>query len=114
MTDYSKLSDFEINKCVAKIHGGFALTLAVHNEPPSGKSFDPGRFDPCNNPADAWQIISDSRISIYFDQTIPEHDGEFKEWCCAISPCQNYQAQYQSNPLRAAMIIFLMMQEKKE
>lgn len=127
MTDYSKLSDFEINSAVHNalmkepykieflgndrirwVRGSTNVTTEKVEY--SKKSLK----DYCNNPADAWQIISDSRISIYFDKTIPEHDGEFKQWCCAISPCQNYQAQYQSNPLRAAMIVFLMMQEKKE
>lgn len=111
-TDYSKLSDFEINKCVAKIHGGFALTLAVHNEPPSGKSFDPGRFDPCNNPADAWPIIVENSISIINDKDcfpratndsflfINDQFDDCIHWC-------------DRNPLKAAMIVFLMMQESK-
>lgn len=108
-TDYSKLSDFEINKCVAKIHGGFALTLAVHNEPPSGKSFDPGRFDPCNNPADAWPIIVANNIDIIQD------NGQG----CALATNSAIQMflgddvhiSQDENPLRAAMIVFLMMQE---
>lgn len=110
-TDSSKLSDFEINKCVAKIHGGFALTLAVHNEPPSGKSFDPGRFDPCNNPADAWPIIVANNIDIIQD------NGQG----CALATNSAIQMflgddvhiSRDENPLRAAMIVFLMMQEPK-
>ena len=110
-TDYSKLSDFEINKCVAKIHGGFALTLAVHNEPPSGKSFDPGRFDPCNNPADAWPIIVANNIDIIQD------NGQG----CALATNSAIQMflgddvhiSQDENPLRTAMIVFLMMQESK-
>lgn len=110
-TDYSKLSDFEINKCVAKIHGGFALTLAVHNEPPSGKSFDPGRFDPCNNPADAWPIIVANNIDIIQD------NGQG----CALATNSAIQMfigddvhiSQDENPLRAAMIVFLMMQDAR-
>lgn len=117
-TDYSKMSDFEINKCVAKIYGGFALTLAVHNEPPSGKSFDPGRFDPCNNPADAWPIIVGNKISIVsldkkwlaapVDTVIDGITGD-SEVCFYASS----DAVFDANPLRAAMIVFLMMQESK-
>lgn len=102
-TDYSKMSDFEINKCVAKIYGGFALTLAVHNEPPSGKSFDPGRFDPCNNPADAWPIIVEERIRL--------NPILYTKWIA-----EDYLEDFSFtdiNPLRAAMIVFLMMQESK-
>ena len=103
-TDYSNMSDFEINKCVAKIYGGFALTLAVHNEPPSGKSFDPGRFDPCNNPADAWHIITSNRIGIVPGTATDKWAAHHGDWDIAIADV---------NPLRAAMIVFLMMQEEK-
>lgn len=112
--DYSKLSDFEINKRVAKIYGGFALTLTVHNEPPSGKSFDPGRFDPCNNPFDAWPIIIDNQLSLnnYGDswEASFEHDepvGAFGTDECVTSGVED------KNPLRALMIAFLMKVETK-
>ena len=108
MTDYSKMSDFEINKCVAKIYGGFALTLAVHNESPSGKSFDPGRFDPCNNPADAWPIIVNNGISL---ECIVVNRHE-KTWRAQLKPAYVKHRVNHKNPLRAAMIVFLMMQEK--
>lgn len=113
--DYSQLSDFEINKRVAQLHGGFALTLAVHDETPSGKSFDPGRFDPCNNPADAWPIISGHKLSI-----INADD----EWLCVpedtavdgitgddVQMIYSGDGHIHANPLRAAMIVFLMMQD---
>lgn len=111
--DYSQLSDFEINKRVAQLHGGFALTLFVHDEPPSGKSFDPGRFDPCNNPADAWPIISANRISLMYDKSTEE--GNEAQWCLASSPCDQHIVDYvsESKLLRAAMIVFLMIQENQ-
>ncbi|MEV9060037.1 phage protein NinX family protein [Klebsiella quasipneumoniae] len=102
--DYSKLSDFEINKRVAKIYGGFALTLAVHKEPPSGKSFDPGRFDPCNNPADAFPIIEANRISLR-----NRYEGDWK----AENEWGESHFHVACNPLRAAMVVFLMMQGDK-
>lgn len=103
--DYSQLSDFEINKRVAQLHGGFALTLAVHDEPPSGKSFYPGRFDPCNNPADAWPIIESNRIGV-----MPS-EMKTKELWMSTSGKGSYA--YHENPLRAAMIVFLQMQDTK-
>lgn len=108
--DYSQLSDFEINKRVAQLHGGFALTLAVHDEPPSGKSFDPGRFDPCHNPADAWPIITENRIGI-----IPAPDaGKWKSAHREVGEDDTpYHFTRSDNPLRAAMIVFLMMQDDK-
>lgn len=104
--DYSQLSDFEINKRVAQLHGGFALTLAVIDSPPSGKSFHPGRFDPCNNPADAWPIITDNKISIY---AMSEADARGKWGAEAFYPNEAYH--FNDNPLRAAMIVFLMMKD---
>ncbi|MBG0644835.1 DUF2591 family protein [Enterobacter kobei] len=103
--DYSQLSDFEINKRVAQLHGGFALTLAVHDEPPSGKSFDPGRFDPCHNPADAWPIIVGSKINIRFGAEGMACEAQFMQYGHESVEC------YHANPLRAAMIVFLMMQD---
>lgn len=101
--DYSQLSDFEINKRVAQLHGGFALTLAVHDEPPSGKSFDPGRFDPCHNLADAWPIIESNRIGV-----MPSEMKTKELW---LSTSGKGCYAYHENPLRAAMIVFLLMQD---
>lgn len=112
MKDYSKMSDFEINKDV-----GSAVGYATGIEPCFevviiNKTGRP--FDPCNNPADAWPIITKRRISLSpFDDFKEDGDyiaakykptrdntkpAEVEFWCC-------------DNPLRAAMIVFLMMQE---
>lgn len=103
--DYSQLSDFEINKRVAQLLGGFALTLAVIDEPPSGKIFDPGRFNPCNKAADAWPIIESNRIGV-----MPS-EMKTKELWMSTSGRGSYS--YHEKPLRAAMIVFLMMQDAK-
>lgn len=68
-----------------------------------------GDFNPCNNPADAWPIIYRHKISIEFDgddSTEPE-----TTWCHARDMYRRCGINYQSNPLRAAMIVFLLMQE---
>lgn len=71
------------------------------------------KFDPCNNPEDACPIITENKISIMFDSTDTRYEGEYHEWCDAISSCQKFGIQHQSNPLRAAMIVFLKMNEDK-
>lgn len=124
MTDYSKMSDFEINCLVAEMIGyrpldaelGYAglqeegdITAAIVR----GKNRI-GAFYPCDNPSDAWPIIYQNRISIMFDGTSPEYEGEYNEWCDAISSCQRFGVQHQSNPLRAAMIVFLMMKDAEK
>ncbi|ATX92332.1 phage protein NinX family protein [Citrobacter portucalensis] len=105
--DYSKLSNFEINKRVADI----AMNGTWHVKP-SHTDNDTGGWlygsngiqtyelpDYCNNPTDAWPIIEKYRIS-FLDQ--------LTEWCVdakGVSPV------FEANPFRGAMIVFLMMQE---
>lgn len=118
MTDYSKLSDFEINCMIAKIfHTNFDQGSRSFINDGSVRLYGYDRgfdFNPCNNPADAWPIISDNRISIMYDQSTEK--GNDAQWCLASSPCDQHIVDYvsPSKLLRAAMIVFLMMQEKKE
>jgi hypothetical protein len=135
--DYSQLSDKEINDLIisALIESGYftadrqevsdreyvngewcfgkgTYTSLRSNDGPSFVAHGNGRLlDYCNNAADAWPIIQENRISIMFDGTNPEYEGEYHEWCDAISSCQKYGIQHQSNPLRAAMVVFLMMRD---
>ncbi|MGL4200733.1 MAG: phage protein NinX family protein [Enterobacter roggenkampii] len=111
--DYSQLSDREINIQVARIIHPEREVIESKSRPPSACVIGhlPSKWlDYCNNPADAWPIIVENRISIMFDGTDSQYEGEHHEWCDVISPCQKYSVQYQSNPLRAAMIVFLEMQ----
>jgi hypothetical protein len=105
MTDYSKMSDFEINKAV-----GSAVGYATGIEPCFevviiNKTGRP--FDPCNNPADAWPIIIRNLISIdrIFDKG--------NTWL-AFGGDDSEHRHVHSNPLRAAMIVFLMMKESEK
>ncbi len=119
--DYSQLSDFEINKRVAEVIYKDRNGLFVARNLPSKEGVTIvaevnseyiciAAADYCNNPADAWPIITENKISIMFDSTDTRYEGEYHEWCDAISSCQKFGIQHQSNPLRAAMIVFLMMQ----
>ena len=143
MIDYSKMSDFEINKRVA-----IALDIDMHffipeSEDSFGIGFAPSemgpiwqtsanfvgglnvsngnKFNPCNNPSDAWPIISKNKISLIgcLDMWIAAPyssviDGDTSESQALMyvnswkSPCLAHQ-----NPIRAAMIVFLMMQDEK-
>ncbi|WP_193165671.1 phage protein NinX family protein, partial [Enterobacter hormaechei] len=60
----------------------------------------------CNNPADAWPIITANKISIYAMSEADKRGGWGAE---AFHPNDAYS--FNDNPLRAAMIVFLMMQE---
>lgn len=100
--DYSQLSDFEINKRVAKsIYSvSFVEPLSRTVSVSGGKRL----FDPCNNPADAWPIIEGNRISIRNC-----YEGDWK----AENEWGESRFHVSCNPLRAAMIVFLMMQDAK-
>ncbi|UAN54229.1 DUF2591 family protein [Serratia sp. JSRIV002] len=89
--DYSKLSDTEINEIV------------------SGAMGIPPGDDWCNDPASAWLIITDNKIDITFD-TDPDI-----EWapCRAQGPRGHDCYAPVDKALRAAMIVYLMMQEQK-
>lgn len=109
MKDYSAMSDFEINKAVAISIGGFheedmfepEQTIFRRFNHIIGKTY--AKFDPCNNPADAWPIILENKISINHwctgEWTADAIDGDFV---------------FSDTPLRAAMIVYLQMMEAKE
>lgn len=118
--DYSKLSDFEINKAVAEIAISGDWFLEPTDESPSwffnlgveGKN-TVKLPNYCNNPDDAWPIVSANRISIEYDaETQCDVPAEWvtaygivglKVHIVAHQPCDK--------ALRSAMIVFLMMQE---
>lgn len=117
MTDYSKISDFEINKLVA-VSQGFApenCDIAKRGSSLVGVDWDEDTgsaikvFDYCNNPSDAWPIILNNRISMVWDCA----EDSSAEWWNAVAQFDECSIQYQSNPLRAAMIVYLMMKESE-
>ncbi|MCC2615982.1 DUF2591 domain-containing protein [Aestuariibacter halophilus] len=59
----------------------------------------------CNNPSDAWPIIVENKISIW------SQGSNSKLWC-AFWHSEEGLRHVSTNPLRAAMIVYLMMQEK--
>lgn len=115
MKNYEEMSDSEINKRVALIVG---ITFNGDGEPVRFVECDTGayadfnyiEFDPCNNPEDAEPIIIENRIG-----TIPAPDNGL--WKAAHRKIGNDDTPYHftqdKNPLRAAMIVFLKMNEDK-
>lgn len=119
MKDYASISDFEINKAVFVktqyyddvIDKPVRDGTAVH----WGDGCNWREFDPCNNPADAWPIITENKICL-----IPEiGDGT---WWAMYQPIiqldwrvydDGKPIENNANPLRAAMIVFLMMKENE-
>lgn len=104
MKGYAAMSDFEINEAVGKFV--YLPHLCVSNGVCLYAKDDMWtEFDPCNNPDDAWPIIIEYRISII--------DLNDKEWGCRVESAHGVMRSINENPLRCAMIVFLMMRESK-
>lgn len=115
MKDYSKMSDFEINKAVA-------LSLGIEVVEWDGKIFGGverkidnvtsviGVIDYCNNPSDAWPVISENRISLRPDDMYEEapHSGYWR------ADNEDGNHCHHENPLMAAMIVYLMMKYEEK
>ena len=120
MKDYASMSDAEINSIVANVL--FPVNLGIgtpYNHRADAYIYHPnGTYstkDYCNNPADAWPIIIGQKLSL-----INADD----EWLCvpdyatvdgvAGDDIQKIYFSYgyvDANPLRCAMVVFLMMKE---
>lgn len=118
MNKYRDKSDFEINKAVAdnylpcdyrynendKIVELIGIDLSCE----FGSCIDIekervyGKFDPCNNPADAMPIVIENGISLISDW------NEIGVWGATYQP---WHTSENKNPLRAAMEVFLMMKD---
>lgn len=123
--NYEDMSDFEINNLVALAIGAKVTDSYKVGDERETIYYSLGdeefcvkhgygsfvcQFDPCNNPADAWPIIEENNISLILDNpTMP----------CATSNARDLFNDDDTEvgvaygkPLRAAMIVFLKMQEK--
>ncbi len=113
MDNYSEMSDFEINKRVAKLRNKNYNSISRFRNSQSvcvDYNFSLKVVNYCNNPSDAWPIIVSNGIDIRFENV------NENEWFCGAS-CKDDQDSYEPwfsdpNPLRAAMIVYLMMSEE--
>lgn len=104
--DYSKLSDQEINMAVAEILFPDRPVIESKSRPPCAciTGHEPSKWvDYCNNPDDAWPIIVSHRIGLNFV------NGAWR----AQSMVRGYDECVHDNPLRAAMLVYLQLQEDK-
>ncbi len=113
--NYEEMSDFEINKQVAINRGGYQghVEHMQHGVKESDRASHGLLFterDYCNNPSDAWPIVSRNLIGVS-----PDEDGVtchfYGDWTARAFCSQIFCTQ--KNPLRAAMIVFLMMRDEQ-
>lgn len=108
--NYSEMKEHEINAAVGEAMGWNAKF--IHQDDSVTFRDDLGRLrgrkNYCNSWADAGPIIQQNAISVGV-----RRPGESNEWIASafldVFPAVRYR---HSNPLRAAMIVFLMMQEQ--
>jgi len=105
--NYESMSDFEINKAVSVklgvgVNSGSCMDYQDINKPsvPISQGSFPNRWvNYCDKVSDAWDIIIENEISINKLKCEPlwiaDKGGDYVK---------------NKNPLRAAMIVFLMMQ----
>lgn len=116
--DYSQLSDQEINLLVAKIQHPDKTFIESKTRQPSVVMLNHINMwiDYCNNPANAWPIMTENKISVMWmtaeKQWCAWANGNLEEGCWEWSYCPD-EYHHDDNPLRAAMIVFLMMQESQ-
>lgn len=124
-SELEAMSDFEINCEVAILINpdlAYADESQVTEEEDStvnfrlcdvlGNELDAGTYNYCNNPSEAWPIIDKNRIDIKFYSSL--------DMACAkgfinkgMSICQSFKSENE-NPLKAAMIVFILMKQDKE
>lgn len=118
MKDYASMSDEQIAVMVAGLctidgvsinEDGMAVRNVVDDSPGSysGGDYIEFDFDPCNNPEDAWPIIVERKINIEW------HEWKNSKWMPFALNNATAKSCYDANPLRAAMIVFLMMKESE-
>lgn len=117
MKDYSKMSDFEINKAVAINRCGYQghVEHMEHGVKESDRDSN-GMFyferDYCNNPSDAWPLIESNLICLMADVFCEPQDGG--KWIAQPAYGWQHERVRNDNPLRAAMIVYLMMKDEEK
>lgn len=117
--NYSEMTDFEINCEVARKLGFIEITgyqygsrkkvcFADGDEPKDvseGFSYQSCDFNPCNSWADAGPIIQVNQINL---------NSITQGWIASDNGAHDCNYSVHEHPLRAAMIVFLMMQESEK
>ena len=128
--NYEDMSDFEINGAVAAIATGDVVVGFDDMAPaPTDDGVQviykvgvSGEFlDYCNNPNDAFPIIFENKISLittkedkYWNAGLPNLvEGCWDFVADENGNCMLFES-YGENPLRAAMIVFLMMKDAEK
>lgn len=103
MNKYTELSDFEINKKVAEKINGIKGVSRTFEDVIIFKDSGVEKFDPCNNPVDAWKLILEAKLSIH-----PDFNNDCKSW---IVRNIHIPMVNETNLARAISIAYLLMKD---
>lgn len=122
MKDYSKMSDFEINKWIAielSPNGYIGINESTRSDSEVVVTTENGEgctknsyVDYCNNPSDAWPLIESNLICLMADVFCEPQDGG--KWIAQPAYGWQHEMVRNDNPLRAAMIVYLMMKDEEK
>lgn len=117
MNDYNEMSDFEINRLVAiksghkSYHEDGSYTNDGRNVTVKGNGII-GWFNPCNNPSDMWPLIVGNGICL--TSPIKPRDKWVASWFIEGGNWSINDATFSDKkPLRAAAIVYLMLNGEK-
>ncbi|CNI68563.1 Protein of uncharacterised function (DUF2591) [Yersinia frederiksenii] len=113
MINYSMMSDFDIQQEVLRANWGKHPTRLLGR---CMLDITLSDYDPCKNPADAWPIIVENKINIEWGGNIAtDLFGKVSANVCSVDgkviAFDVDTDEY--NPLRAAMICFLMIKSEE-
>lgn len=106
MKNYSELSDIEINIMVSKSLYG-ELSNWHKGE------LNEGVIDYCNKAEDAWPIIVENGINVFNDISLIEFLDHARASATHPDVAEGSVISNDKNPLRAAMIVYLMMKDSE-
>lgn len=121
MVNFERLSDFEINKIVARyIFSEITdLELRVDSDDKKAVMVESEGFIICsfdfNNPVHSHRIILENKIALYPVSCMSENLtlDYTDDWVASLSlSVENGYEVKHKNPLRAAMIVYLIMKER--
>lgn len=109
MKDYADMSDFEVNNSIAVLIGIIPDEEQYHSygDRSDGVLYQKGKkiVDYCNDARDMWPLIVENKMDICH---IDSHNI-WKAFAIKDSEIISYEDK---NPLRAAAIVFLMLNER--
>lgn len=119
MSHYEDMIDLDINANVTALEYGcgdweFNGVEFYHCGIDGSGYFSQPVIDYCNNPAESWPIMMKNKITVidFFNEYIAVHDIQFNDNEHSDSVAEWVLEARHKNPLRAAMIVYLKMNDK--